>query len=162
NVTVSGTGDNGDTISVTITGGSDDNLITTNPTTTTVANGTWSVTGINASGLPDGPVTYAVTETDANGNTTTITPTATKTTVQGPPLTNDLPATANTSLQITNAPAFHVGHLYTIQVDNEHLLVQPANNGQWYIIGRGVDATTVAAHNAGAPIQILSEAAQPT
>ncbi len=73
-VSASGTGTNGDAISVTIT----DGTTTTTAATTTVSGGAWSVSGINASGLNDGAVTYAVTETDAVGNSTTVQQTATK------------------------------------------------------------------------------------
>jgi hypothetical protein len=64
-VTVTGTGVNGDMVSVTIT----DGTTTTTSATQYVTSGTWSVTGIDATGLSDGPVTYAVTETDPYGNT---------------------------------------------------------------------------------------------
>jgi hypothetical protein len=83
NVSVSGTGQNGNTISVTITDGTH----TTTAATTTVRDGTWSVRGINASALSDGMVTYMVTATDADNNTTTITQTATKNTVVPSPAT---------------------------------------------------------------------------
>jgi hypothetical protein len=82
NVSAAGTGDNGDTISVTITDGTH----TTSAATTTVSGGTWSVGTINASGLFDGTVTYSVVETDALGNTTTITQDANKVT-SGPHVT---------------------------------------------------------------------------
>ena len=69
-VSVSGTGDNGDSISVVIT---DTHSHTTTAATTTVSGGSWSVSGINAGVLTDGTVTYAVTETDAYANSTTVT-----------------------------------------------------------------------------------------
>ncbi len=83
NVLVSGTGVNGDTISVTITDGTH----TTTAAATTVSNGIWSVKGIDASGLLDGTVTCTITATDANNNSTTITQTATKITVVPNPKT---------------------------------------------------------------------------
>ena len=46
--------------------------------TATVSGGSWSVSGINAVGLDDGAITYTVTETDAAGNPTTDSSTATK------------------------------------------------------------------------------------
>ena len=46
--------------------------------TTTVSGGTWTVTGINASSLIEGAVTYTVTETDGVSNTTTATQSALK------------------------------------------------------------------------------------
>ncbi len=70
---VTGTGEEGDTVSVTITDGTDDDGLD-DPTavTTTVSGGAWSVSGIDASGLAVGQVTYIVTETDAAGFTDTI------------------------------------------------------------------------------------------
>jgi subtilase family serine protease len=68
-IVVTGTGDDGDTVSVTIADGTH----TTTAATATVSGGIWSVSGINPTALSDGPVTYSVTETDAVGNTTTIT-----------------------------------------------------------------------------------------
>src|SRR4029077_18155492 len=53
-VAVAGTGDEGDTITVFVVDGLDG---TTAPATTTVSGGAWSVNGIDASGLADGPVT---------------------------------------------------------------------------------------------------------
>ena len=75
---VSGTGDNGDSISVVI---HDTASHTTTVATTTVSGGTWSVSGINAGGLTDGTVTYAVTETDVYANSTTVTQTEPKITL---------------------------------------------------------------------------------
>jgi hypothetical protein len=83
NVSVGGTGIDGATISVTITDGTH----TTTAATTTVNAGTWSVQGINAAALADGPVTYTVTATDAYNNATTITRSATKRTVVPNPST---------------------------------------------------------------------------
>ena len=74
---MSGTGDDGDSITVTIT----DSASGTVSQTTTVSGGVWSVS-IDATTLQDGTVTYSVTETDAVGNTTTpATQTATKNTL---------------------------------------------------------------------------------
>ena len=65
-VSASGTGDNGDAISVIVTDGTH----TTTAATTTVSGGSWSVAGINASSLNDATVTYSVTETSGTFNTT--------------------------------------------------------------------------------------------
>ena len=83
NVTVSGTGCfNGDGIVVTVSDG-------TNTVTmfATISNGTWTVSGIDASGLSDGTITYYMTEQSAigfsqgpTGNSSTVSQTATKTT----------------------------------------------------------------------------------
>ena len=75
--TVSGTGDGTDAISLVIT----DNSTNTISATTTVSGGSWSVSGINASGLTDGPVTYSAIETNAVGNSTTLTQSETKITL---------------------------------------------------------------------------------
>ena len=69
-LTVSGHGDNGYSISVVI---HDTASHTTTAATTTVSGGSWSVSGINASSINDGTVTYAVTETDTYANSTTVT-----------------------------------------------------------------------------------------
>ncbi len=78
NVTVTGTGGNGDDIAVTIT----DGLRTTVVAPAKVMDGTWSVTGIDAAPLADGNVTYNVTQTDSAGNVTMIQQDATKDTTQ--------------------------------------------------------------------------------
>ncbi|MEX0676993.1 MAG: Calx-beta domain-containing protein [Pirellulales bacterium] len=77
-VTINGTGEAGASISVTVSDGSD----TTGPFTTTVAaNGTWTIDGINTSGLDDGTLTFTVTATDSASNTATMSITAVKDTV---------------------------------------------------------------------------------
>ena len=78
-VSASGTGENGASVSLVITDAG--NAHSTSPATTTVSGGAWSVSGIDASGLADGPVTYKVTATDAAGNAATATQTALKDTV---------------------------------------------------------------------------------
>ena len=63
-MSVSGTGDDGANISVTASDGTH----TSNTVTTVVSGGTWSVSGIDVSGLDDGPVTFTATATDALQN----------------------------------------------------------------------------------------------
>jgi len=79
NLTVSGTGQAGLTVTVVVTNGS---VTSTERTTTVAADGTWSVTGLNANQLANGTVTYRATITDGSGNTATSTRTATKNSTQ--------------------------------------------------------------------------------
>ncbi len=130
-VAVSGTGDDGDTIAVTIMDGLDDGIETTAPVTTTVVNGKWSVSVIDAAGLADGPITYVVTETDAAGNSTTLTQDAAKSSVVGPTVISIGPASGpaaggtvvtitGTSLGTTSTARvnFGAGHPGIILSDN--------------------------------------------
>ena len=114
NATASGTGTNGDTISVVITDSASHSSTTA---TTTVSGGTWTVAGINATGLSDGTVTYSVTETDAVGNTASTTQTASKdlanitetsgvvTYAAGPGINNNVSVTISGSYFVFSDPA---------------------------------------------------------
>ncbi len=75
NASAAGTTEAGATISVTITDGTH---TTTAKTATAASDGSWSVIGLDASGLNNGTVTYTIVVTDAAGNSTTVTHTATK------------------------------------------------------------------------------------
>ena len=66
---ITGTGDSGDTITVSI---QDSNHQTVSAAPVTVANGKWAASGINASSLADGEVIYIVTETLNSQATTSI------------------------------------------------------------------------------------------
>jgi cyclophilin family peptidyl-prolyl cis-trans isomerase len=74
---VSGTGSDGDTVSVVATDGTNK---TTAQTATVSSSGAWSISGINVTTLNDGTITYTATITDSSGNTATSTLTATKNT----------------------------------------------------------------------------------
>ncbi len=78
---VSGTGSDGDTVSVVASDGTNTTTTQTEtvPSSGTSA-GTWSITGINVTSLNDGTITYTATITDASGNTATSELTATKNT----------------------------------------------------------------------------------
>src|SRR5262249_36552284 len=65
NVSVSGKGARGANVSLTLTD-KDEQPITA-PTVTVQSDGTWSVSGIDASSLANGPITYTAVETDAIG-----------------------------------------------------------------------------------------------
>ena len=72
-VAVTGTGVAGSEIFVNITDGTEDGFHATGDATTTVGgDGTWSVSGIDASRLEDGQVTYVATEIDPLGDIDTI------------------------------------------------------------------------------------------
>jgi hypothetical protein len=75
---VSGTGETGDTIDLTVTDGTPAHNVIAS---TTVAGGTWSFSGLVLTGLSDGTITYTVVATDGVGNTAPDSKTATKDTV---------------------------------------------------------------------------------
>lgn len=110
NVTVSGTGEAGTTVSVVVTNGAS----TAPKTTIVLQDGTWTVTGINVTALADGTVTFNVTATDAAGNTATTSTTQTKDTV-GPalaltqsPTTINAAGASNTTLKGTADPGLQI------------------------------------------------------
>ncbi len=75
---ISGDGEAGGSVSVTVT----DGVTTTDPATADIQeNGTWAVTGLDLSGLQDGTITYQITITDPVGNVVNTTRTALKDTV---------------------------------------------------------------------------------
>ena len=78
NLTVTGTGESGDTITVTVTDGLGDGLDPSSTVTTTVSGSTWSVRGIDASSLAGGQIAYIAAETDAAGNESSALKTASK------------------------------------------------------------------------------------
>ncbi len=74
-VSASGTGEAGATISLVV----DDGTTTSQTYNATIGtDGTWSITGIDTSGLADGTLTFTATASDAAGNTATASQTATK------------------------------------------------------------------------------------
>ncbi len=93
-VTVSGTGTAGDTISVIANDGTH---VTPAVTATVGSNGTWTVTNLNVTTLNDGPITYTASDTSGN-TTTTSTNTSPSTKATTPPtVTSIVPADANPS-----------------------------------------------------------------
>jgi hypothetical protein len=80
-VSASGTAEAGATVSVVVSDGGVPNHNSLPRTTTAGPDGTWSVTGIDASGLNDGTITYTATATDPAGNRSEATATATKDTL---------------------------------------------------------------------------------
>ena len=73
--TITGKGQPGASISVVVTDGN----LTTPPYTSSVsAGGVWSISGINASAMADGTITFRVTATDGQNNSVVVTKTATK------------------------------------------------------------------------------------
>ena len=82
-ITVSGTGEVGATIGLSITDGTH----TINPSSTTVAaDGTWSISSVDVSTLNDGTITYNVTSTDLGSNVDTTSVTGAKVTVTVTPI----------------------------------------------------------------------------
>ncbi|HEX3727766.1 MAG TPA: Ig-like domain-containing protein, partial [Pirellulales bacterium] len=78
-LTVSGTGEDGAHIGLTLADAGNAHVI--GPLTTTVSGGVWSITGIDAGALAEGTISYMVTATDAANNIGTDTENATKDTV---------------------------------------------------------------------------------
>lgn len=78
NTSVSGTADPGDSITVVASNGTSQSATAS---ATAASDGTWSISGLDVSSLPDGTITYTATATDSAGNEGTITSTATKGTV---------------------------------------------------------------------------------
>ncbi len=103
-VSVAGTGDDGDTIYVDIADSLDnDGFDTTPAATTTVSGGAWSVSGINGSGLADGQITYIVTEIDKHGDLTAVLQAATKQTTAPVAFTSTPDITTSTQGSIAAA-----------------------------------------------------------
>ena len=84
NVSASGTAEASDTVSLTITDGTN----TVGPFTTTAVGGNWSLSGMNVSSLSDGTITYSATATDGFGGTANDSKTAAKDTVTNVSITN--------------------------------------------------------------------------
>ncbi len=78
NLSISGTGEPGSSITTFVTDGTN---FSPQKTAVVAANGTWSITGINASGLQDGPLSYQVTATNGAGHKMNALHSATKDTV---------------------------------------------------------------------------------
>ena len=146
NTSASGTGEVGATISLVVDGGS---VTSTTYTATVTSNGTWSITGIDVSALPDGTITYTITATDAAGNTATSSKAALKDTV--------VPAVAVTTVtdpiglaDHTNATASgtgEVGATISLVVSDgtelDHRLYRHGRqNGTWTI--NGIDTSDLA------------------
>ncbi len=78
NASINGTGEPGASISVFVTDGATDTAVMT---TSVAADGTWSITDIDVSGLSDGTLAYQVAATNAQGHTSNALRSATKDTV---------------------------------------------------------------------------------
>ncbi len=143
-ISVSGMGDDGDTIAVTITDGSNN---TTPPATTIVSGGAWSAPPIDASSLVDGTVTYTVTETDAVGNTTTLTQTATKQVVPPAFTFNSAPNINLANYQnVTVSGTGDNGNLVTVTISDSTntttAAIAQVSDGTWSV--SGIDASGLA------------------
>jgi FG-GAP repeat/Cna protein B-type domain len=143
-VSVAGTGIKaGEAISVTLSDGTN---TTPTATTTVGTDGTWSVNGtINASNLSDGAITYTVTETDANGNVTTITPAGTK--IPGPAVTITTAPNVTTANQhnLTVTGTGDSGDTITVTVTDGIDTLSPVtttvSGGSWSV--SSLDASTL-------------------
>jgi hypothetical protein len=100
-VTVTGTGDAGDTVDLVISDGN----TTINASATVTAGGTWSIASLNLSSLIDGSISFTANATDAATNTAQDTDSATKDVVP-PALSVD---TVTDPITAENAAATSVG-----------------------------------------------------
>ncbi len=138
NANVGGTGEAGSAIVLSVTDGTN----TTSEYTTTVAgDGTWSIDGIDASGLVDGPITYMVTATDAAGNTASDEQAAEKDTVAPAVALLSVTDPVNNS-SVTTASASGTGEVGADIVlvvsdgahDSSEYLATVAGDGTWSIV----------------------------
>ncbi len=66
---INGTAEIGSTVEVIVVGGGDDDEVIVGPISAAVAgDGSWSLTGLDLSSLPDGPIRYEIKVTDGLGN----------------------------------------------------------------------------------------------
>jgi len=132
-VTASGTGEPGATISIVVTDGTK----TTAAVTTTVdEEGNWEIEGIDISELADGTVTFRVTATDEAGNKTEKTQTATKRTVHVTVVTD--PVNSENEDSITVSGTGQVGATVRVTVTDGDNTTQVytttiGSNGTWSI-----------------------------
>jgi len=145
NTTISGTGTVGASISVVASSGS---TSTAAATTTVDANGTWTISGINVTTLPDGTVTYTVTATE-NGTTDTETITATKDTVaptvDATSVTNPVNSGNDDSTSVSGTGTVGATVSVVASDGTNSTAAKTAvvgSNGQWTV--SGVDVTALA------------------
>ncbi len=140
-VSASGTGQVDAVVSVVIT---DTINGTTNPQTATVAaDGTWSVTGIDASNLIDGTITFTATASDASNNTASRNLTSSKDTVAPAVTLASVSTTINaaTANNVTASGTGEVDATITLTISDgtspEPLTetTQVAPDGNWVITG---------------------------
>ena len=142
NTQASGTGEAGAAIQVVASDGTN----TTDTYTATVAeNGTWSIDGIDTSGLVDGTITYTATATDAAGNTADSTLTTTKQTVAITSVTD--PISSNTATSVTVGGTAPTGATVTVVASDGTNSTTGYDatvdaNGDWTI--ENVDVSTLA------------------
>ena len=139
-VSVGGTGDDGANISVTASDGTH----TSNTVTTVVSGGTWSVSGIDVSGLDDGPVTFTATATDALQNHSASAAVSAKDTVA----VTSFPATLGLANQhsITVSGTGEVGATIGLSITDGTHTINPSSttvaaDGTWSI--SSVDVSTL-------------------
>ncbi len=141
----SGTGEIGAAISLTVTDGTN---TTTEYTTTVAGDGTWSITGIDLSGLDDGAITYSATATDAAGNTATDVFAAVKDvvvpTVDLVAVTDPIDATNETAVEASGTGEADAAIVLTV-TDGANTTTEytttVAGDGTWSITG--IDVTSL-------------------
>ena len=146
NVSASGTGEAGATISVAVSDGTNS---TTAQTTTADASGNWSISGIDVSSLADGTITFTATATDAAGNSSSTDMTAAKDTVAPAvavtTVTNPVTLASHTSAAASGTG--EVGAAISLVVgDGTHSTIPMTTtvdaNGTWSV--SGIDLSTLA------------------
>ncbi len=138
---VSGTGENGDTVTVTASDAAG-NMVTS-PSTLAITGGVWSINDIDVSSLDDGPISYTAVITDGSGLTAQASAMATKSTVQITSVSpNPINASNDTSTTVNGT--CETGTSVTISVtatDNETIITAPSivvTNGTWSVPGINV------------------------
>ena len=122
--------------------------MTVGPFNVTVGeDGTWSLTEIDLSTLPDGPITYSIEVTDAHGNVTTYTQQANKDTIAPAFDVADLdgPINGAAATMVTISGTGDVGAMVTIVASiGEQQLTPPAvevdGDGNWTVM---IDVSTL-------------------
>jgi hypothetical protein len=146
-VAISGTAEVGATVEVRVIGGESGSEVVVGPISAAVAgDGTWSLSGIDVSTLPDGPIRYEVKMTDTAGNNTTISQDAQKDTAT----TLSITTADGSAVSSDNAAAFPLfGHrelmasiLITVTDGSNSVTatLPPASTG-WF---KSLDLTTLA------------------
>ncbi|HTQ39322.1 MAG TPA: Ig-like domain repeat protein [Pirellulales bacterium] len=172
-VTVGGTGASGLTISLVATDGT---TTTTTKTTTVGSGGTWSISGINVSGLNDGTITFTASSTDTNGNTSSTSKTSIKSTAAPAVAVTTVTSPINTT-NVTNTSISGTGtvgaSISVVASDGTHSTTATTTTipmgGSWSVTGINVsslsDGTityTVTASNASGTTTITKTTTKDT
>ena len=142
NTQASGTGEAGATLSIVATDGTHTSIAKTG---TVAANGAWTITGIDVSGLDDGTITYTITATDAAGNAATDTKTGVKDTLSVALTTISGPINAASANNVTASGTGEAGATISVVASDGTTNSTPvtttvAGNGTWTVGGINLTA----------------------